>query len=93
MHHAIQYGTSVTANHGIIAPGHAEIGDVRSATRQDTLIRCGNVGVGSDYRRHTTVEMPAHGNLITGGFSMKINQHHIYLILVLSQQSVYAGKR
>ena len=46
----------------VVWPGHADIGDVRSAARQHALIGRGNMGVGADDNRDSFIEIPAQRN-------------------------------
>ena len=57
---AAERGLDGDADDRIVRSGHADVGDVRRAFRQDALVGGLHVRVGAEDRRDAAVEMPAH---------------------------------
>ena len=54
--------------------GHARIGEIPGTPGQNLLIRRLNMRMGAPQSRNAAVQIIAHGQLLTGGLGMKIDQ-------------------
>ncbi len=54
--------------------GHSDIGDVGSAPREDPLIGRLDMRVRAHHRRDLPIDVPAHGDLLGGGFGVEVHQ-------------------
>src|ERR1700757_958316 len=66
---------TVHPDHAVMRPGHADIGDVRGAFGQHTLVGGGHMGMGADDGGDAAVEIPAESNLFASGLRVHVHQH------------------
>src|SRR5712671_1797679 len=52
------------ADDPVIRPSHADVGDVCRPLGQNSFVRCGHMGMRSDYGRHAAIQIPAQGNFL-----------------------------
>src|SRR5688572_22496724 len=62
----------IYSEHRVARADHARVRHVRRALRKDARVGCGHVRVGTDDRGEAAVEMPAHRDLLAGGFGVPI---------------------
>ena len=70
---ARQRRLALHADDRIVRPGHARVGHVGRAVREDSLIGRLHVRVRADDERDLAVEMPAHGDLLAGRLGVEIH--------------------
>jgi len=66
---------AVHSNHAAMRPGHSHVGDISRALRKKVFIGGSHVGVRADDSGHPAVKIPAHGDLLAGGFRMHVHKH------------------
>ena len=62
------------ADDRIVRPGHADVGQVGGALRQDALVGGLHVRVRADDRRDLAVEVPAHRDLLRGRLGVEVDE-------------------
>ena len=90
---ALQDDVRLDADHRIVGPGHAAIGLVGRAARQDARVGGGHVGVRADHRGNAAVQVPAHGDLLAGDLGVKIDEPHLDRRVELGQDLVGLAER
>ena len=62
------------ADDRIVRAGHADVGQIRRALRQDALVGRLHVRVRADHGRHLAVEVPAHGDLLRRRLGVEVDE-------------------
>ncbi len=73
--------------------GHADVGDVRRAARQDARVGGRDVRVRPDDRRRAAVEKPAERDLLARRLGVEVDEHVVDLAVELAQGHVDVGER
>ena len=74
--------------HRIVGAGHADIGDIRSAFGQNSLVGGYYVGVRAETQARPAIEMVTHSDFFAGRLGVKINDYNVGLLFELGQDSV-----
>lgn len=69
----VQDPVDSTSNNAGMGPRHAEVALKGRPPWKDLFVGRGNVGVGSQYRSHATIQVPSQGLLVASGFGMKVD--------------------
>ncbi len=69
---AVEDKVGFDADDGVVGAGHADIGDVGCALREDAGVGGGDVGVGAEDGSDASVKIPAESDLFAGGFGMDV---------------------
>ena len=83
----------IHADDAAMGPGHAHVGDVRGALGQHMLIGGGHVRMRSDHGRGSSVQIPTHGDFLTGGFRVHIDEDEVYVRRQPGELAVSLAKR
>ncbi len=71
---ALQNELGFDANDGVIRAAHANVGLIGRSGRQDALVRGRDMGVGAKDCGDAAIEVPAKGDLLTGGLGMEVKE-------------------
>ena len=58
----------------VIRAGHARVGLIRRPIRKNACVRRRYMCVSANHGRHTTIQMPSHGDLFAGCFRMEVDE-------------------
>jgi hypothetical protein len=84
---------ALDADHAAARAGHADVGDVGGAARQDPRVGGRHVCVGADDGGHPAVEQPAERDLLGGGLGVHVHEHVIDLWAQLAEGGLDLGER
>ena len=65
---------ALDANHRVVRSGHADVGDVGRAVRQDALVGRLHVRVRADDDRDAAVEVPAHRDFLGRRLGVEVHE-------------------
>ena len=71
---AAERSLDLDADDRIVRSRHAGVGQVRCALRQNALVRGLHVRVSADDRRHLSIQIPAHRELLRRCFGMEVDE-------------------
>ena len=86
--HLVQHRLGVGAENTVGRACHAQIRDVARACGEDAGIGGGDVGVGTEYDLHPTVQMKTHGQLLRGSLAVEIQEGDVVVTLLPLQNAV-----
>jgi len=75
--HRLQSLFAADAEHAAAGTGHADVGDVCSASGQHPRVGRRDVGVGADDGGDATVKVPAHADLLARRLGMHVDEHMV----------------
>jgi hypothetical protein len=81
------------ADDGIVRAGHADVGDIGGAAREDVLVGGGDVGVRAEDDGNFSVEIPAHGLFFRCCFGVHIDEHHFDIARDFGELAVGGAER
>jgi len=91
--HRAKDALGITTDDACIRSTHADIGDERGATWEDASIRGGHMGVRSNHRRHSPVEMMGERRLFSGCFHVCLDDDDRITLRERCDQGIGTGER